>query len=140
MRIFVVMLGLLIAFSGSADELQQFDLTTLLIGNHKVAVQLADTDEKRAQGLMFQQTAEPGMLLLYQTPRPISLWMRNTVIPLDVAFIDANWRISAILPLQPLNETSVFSPGPVIAALEMPQGWFAAQNIQPGVLVQRTDD
>lgn len=113
-----------------------FSLQTLNIGNINIIVQVADTAEKRAQGLMFQQTANPGMLLLYQQPATISLWMRNTTMPLDVAFIGPDWTILHIEQLQPLDETSVAAKSAVIAALEMPQGWFAAKQIQPGTQVQ----
>ncbi|CAM3784729.1 DUF192 domain-containing protein [Rheinheimera salexigens] len=113
-----------------------FSLQTLNIGGITTVVQVADTAEKRAQGLMFQQTAKPGMLLLYQQPAAISLWMRNTTMPLDVAFIGPDWTIMHIEPLQPLDETTVAANSEVIAALEMPQGWFAAKQIQPGATVK----
>jgi uncharacterized membrane protein (UPF0127 family) len=58
--------------------------------------------------------------------------MRNTGIALDVAFIDANWQIHQIRPLEPFDETPVPSEIAVIAALEMPRGWFAARNLGVG--------
>lgn len=115
---------------------QVFSLQALNIGSINIVVQRADTPEKRAQGLMFQHSAKPGMLLLYQQPAPISLWMRNTTMPLDVAFIGPDWTILQIEHLQPLDETSVASHGVVIAALEMPQGWFAAKQVQVGTRVK----
>lgn len=124
-----------------AAPLQQFELVKLQLGDEKIiSVQLADTGAKRMQGLMFQQSADPGMLLLYATPQPMSLWMKNTTMPLDVAFIDPQWRISGISALQPLDETGVSSPGKVIAALEMPQGWFAEQGIKVGTKVKLTGE
>ncbi|MGI5308395.1 DUF192 domain-containing protein [Rheinheimera sp. WS51] len=111
---------------------QAFSLAAVNIGKRSFIVQLADSAQKRAQGLMFQKTANPGMLLLYKQPDFISLWMRNTTMPLDVAFIGPDWTILHIEQLQPLDETSISSNGKVIAALEMPQGWFAAKQIKPG--------
>jgi uncharacterized membrane protein (UPF0127 family) len=109
-----------------------FPLVKLQLEQQTIDVQLADTPELRAQGLMFQDSAEPGMLLLYSEPQHISLWMRNTGIALDVAFIDANWQIHQIRPLAPFDETPVPSEIPVIAALEMPSGWFAAHKLGVG--------
>lgn len=132
MKKWVFMLLLALSSCTAVTETSRFPLAQLQIAQRSVSVQLADTPELRAQGLMFQETAEPGMLLLYQTPQEISLWMRNTAMPLDVAFIDANWQIHHIRQLMPFDETPVPSEIPVIAALEMPQGWFAAHNIGPG--------
>jgi len=134
-RIFAISL-LLVVVSACADSLQQqwvnFPQATIQIADVKREVQLADTPELRERGLMFQQSAEPGMLLLYPEPRFISLWMRNTDLALDVAFIDPQWRIMAIKQLHPLDETPVSAPSAALAALEMPRGWFAERNIQVG--------
>lgn len=126
--------ALLLALSSCAavTETGRFPLAELQVEEQLIVVQLADTPELRAQGLMFQEKAEPGMLLLYQTPQEISLWMRNTGMPLDVAFINAEWQIDHIRRLEPFDETPVPSIIPVIAALEMPQGWFAVRNISSG--------
>lgn len=118
---------------------QMFSLQALNIGDLNVIVQVADTPEKRSQGLMFQQTAKPGMLLLYQQPNSLSLWMRNTTMPLDVAFIGPDWTIIQIEQLQPLDETPVAAISDVIAALEMPQGWFAEKQIGLGAAVKLLD-
>ena len=74
---FLVMLVLampLLACAVPADEREVFSLVPLQLGEHLIQVQLADTPQKRAQGLMFQQSADPGMFLLYSEPRKISLW------------------------------------------------------------------
>jgi uncharacterized protein len=118
---------------------QLFSLQTLNIGELNVVVQVADTPEKRSQGLMFQHTAKPGMLLLYQSPGSLSLWMRNTTMPLDVAFIGPDWTIIQIEQLQPLDETPVAAISDVIAALEMPQGWFKDKQIGIGAAVKLLD-
>lgn len=116
-----------------------FPLGRLQLAELTIEVQLAATPALRAQGLMFQETAEPGMLLLYSEPQHISLWMRNTSMPLDVAFIDANWSIHSIKPLAPFDETPVPSGTAVIAALEMPRGWFAANQLTVGTSVRLLD-
>jgi len=132
---FLVMLALampLLAWAVPADEREVFSLVPLQLGEQRIQVQLADTPQKRAQGLMFQQSADPGMLLLYSEPREIALWMLNTAMPLDVAYIDANWTIAELITLEPYDETPVPSKQPVIAALEMPRGWFAKYGVAVG--------
>ncbi|HAW92224.1 MAG: hypothetical protein CML22_07980 [Rheinheimera sp.] len=109
-----------------------FPTANILIAGMQRQVQLADTPALRERGLMFQQCADKGMLLLYPEPRLISLWMRNTDLALDVAFIDPQWRIMAIKQLHPLDETPVSAPSAALAALEMPRGWFAERNIEVG--------
>lgn len=116
-----------------------FPIKSLQIGTLTVPVQVAATPELRARGLMYQQSAEPGMLLLYSEPQQISLWMYNTRMPLDVAFIDANWRIHHIVQLIPFDETPVSSEIAVMAALEMPRGWFAAKQLGVGSVIRLLD-
>lgn len=123
---------LLLISCAAAPETQSFPLARLQLEKLTIEVQLAATPARRAQGLMFQQHAEPGMLLLYSEPQHISLWMRNTSMPLDVAFITNDWRIHAIRQLEPFDETIVPSEIAVIAALEMPRGWFAANQLAAG--------
>lgn len=132
MKKWLFSLQLVLSSCAAVPDSSGFPLVKLQLDQQVVAVQLADTPELRAQGLMFQDSAEPGMLLLYNTPQQISLWMRNTGIALDVAFIDANWQIHQIRPLEPFDETPVPSEIAVIAALEMPRGWFAARNLGVG--------
>lgn len=122
----------LLACAAQEGELEVFDLVPLQIGEVTIQVQLADTPEKRSQGLMFQQSAEPGMLLLYSQPTAVSLWMANTAMPLDVAYIGPDWTISELITLQPFDQTPVPSQQPVIAALELPRGWFARHSITVG--------
>ena len=134
-HIFAVVLSLFAVNACAQSEPIQrvtFPIADIQVADIKRQVQLADTPKLRALGLMFQQTAEPGMLLLYSEPRIISLWMLNTDLALDVAFIDQQWRIMTIKPLHPLDETSVLSPAAAIAALEMPRGWFSKNNIEVG--------
>ena len=130
----------LLACAKPVLQLEQFSLVPLQVGEQLIQVQLANTPEKRAQGLMFKQTAEPGMLLLYPEPRVISLWMAITSMPLDVAYIDANWTIAELITLEPYDETPVPAKQPVIAALEMPRGWFAQHGISVGQKVTLEKD
>lgn len=129
----VAVILLLISTNACAAPLSDpFPKADVQVAGVTIQVQLAATPALRARGLMFQKSADPGMLLLYPEPHMISLWMRNTDLHLDVAFIDADWRIIAIKPLLPLDETPVATPTAALAALEMPRGWFAERNIQVG--------
>lgn len=111
---------------------ETFALVQLQINGNNIEVQLADTVAKRSQGLMGQTPLKHGMLLLLQQPAEMVLWMKNTPEPLDVAFIDVNWRIVAIKSMQANTETLHPSGQVVRAALEMAPGWFAKSSIQVG--------
>lgn len=126
-----------VAQSSSTDELtiKQFELVTLRLGDRLLEVQLANNQARRSQGLMGQSPLHHGMLLLQDEVKPMVLWMKNTPEALDVAFIAPDWTISSIRQMQPYSETRHPSGSPVVAALEMPMGWFARQNINIGAKV-----
>jgi len=109
-----------------------FDVIPVKVGNVTTEAQLADTQPKRAHGLMYAESAEPGMLLIYPKPRVMNLWMRNTYIPLDVAFFKPNGTIIKITQMKPLSDVVHSSGKKVIGALEMPLGWFNQHNINVG--------
>jgi len=114
----------------------EFSLVPLQLGGYEIQVQLADTTEKRMQGLMGQQPLQHGLILLYQEPREISLWMKNTPSALDVAFIDENWVVRGITSMEPFTLETHSSATPAIAALEMPKGWYAAHQITVGTKIR----
>ena len=74
-----------------------------------------------------------GMLFLFKQPGKRSFWMRNTYIPLDIAYFDSQGTLLEVHPLYPHNENPVYSHSKeVLIAVEMNQGWFLSKNIQPG--------
>lgn len=104
-----------------------------------VEAEVADTDESRATGMMFRSSMgeNEGMLFVMDAVGPVSFWMKNTLIPLSIAYINATGVILEIHEMQPLNEESVESRFSTIAyALEMPGGWFQQQGIKPGASVK----
>lgn len=109
-------------------------LQRLTLGPRTIEVEVADTDIERQRGLMFRRRmdADQGMLFVFPETAPRHFWMRNTYLPLDLAYIDAEGRIVDILPLEPMDETLVPSSAPARWALEMHRGWFAAQGIRIG--------
>lgn len=114
-----------------------FEKEWIKVGHVAFETELALTPEQRARGLMYRDNAENGMLFLYEEERILSFWMRNTKVPLDIAYIKADWTIEPIQFLYPYDEKGKASQGPVIGALEMPQGWFKAQGLAAGTKIIR---
>jgi len=102
--------------------------------------ELAVTTEQRERGLMFRQELAPdgGMLFIYPADRELRFWMKNTSIPLSVAFLDHQGRILNMADMQPFDETLHRSAGPACCALEVNQGWFAKNGIQTGDRISYT--
>lgn len=104
-------------------------------GVHVFAVEIAANDEQRSRGLMFRKELPggTGMLFDFHTEQPVSFWMRNTYIPLDMIFIRADGRILRIAEnTEPLSEKLVASGGPVRAVLEVIAGTARSLGIAPG--------
>jgi len=104
-------------------------------GVHLFAVELATNDEERSRGLMFRKELPDGqgMLFDFVNVQPVSFWMRNTYIPLDMIFIRADGRILRIAEnTEPLSERMVPSGGPVRAVLEVIAGTARKLGIAPG--------
>lgn len=107
----------------------------LLIKNIKINVEIAGTAQERQKGLMFrtQLPENKGMLFIFPENEILSFWMRNTFIPLSIAFIDENGYIIQIEDMSPLDETTLHtSRKKARYALEMNQGWFRKNNIMAG--------
>ena len=100
----------------------------------EVEVEIATDDAERAQGLMERtELAEnAGMLFVYEEERQLSFWMKNTLIPLSIAYADSQGRIVDIQDMQPLDETPHPSAEPVRYALEVNQGFFEERGIRVG--------
>jgi uncharacterized membrane protein (UPF0127 family) len=124
-----------VAWLAHADPLVTFPLR---IKGHTIRAEVADTDETRRLGLMYR-TALPessGMLFVYERPGAHGMWMKNTLVPLSVAFLDADGRILNIEDMAPQTETVHSARGQALWALEMNQGWFAKRGIRPGDRVE----
>ncbi|MEM0923387.1 MAG: DUF192 domain-containing protein [Pseudomonadota bacterium] len=113
------------------------DRVELISGSREVGfdVELAITPEEQARGLMFRPSLarEAGMLFLMDPPRPAHFWMRNTMISLDLLFIDRSGRVVNIAAKAvPYSQTPLRSQGPVRAVLEINGGLAAELGIGPG--------
>lgn len=126
-----------LSYSVAAVEDIRFDKEWIKVGHLDLEVELALTTEQRARGLMYRDNVENGMLFVYDQARVLSFWMRNTKVPLDIAYIKADWTIEPVQLLYPYDEKGKKSQGPAIGALEMPQGWFKAQGLAAGTKIIR---
>lgn len=117
------------------SELPTIDL---YLGMHRLKAELAIDPRDRATGLMWRKSMpdNAGMLFVFQGHAIHCFWMRNTFIPLSIAFLRDDGSIVNIEDMQPLNDTSHCPTEPVRFALEVNQGWFAKRNIAPSMKVR----
>lgn len=103
-----------------------------------ITAEIADTPALRERGLMGRDSLPEnhGMLFVYADEQIRSFWMRNTPIPLDIAFIDGNGSIVNVATMQPNSDDSTLSEGAAMYALEMTAGWFEKNEIGVGARVQ----
>ncbi len=119
--------------TGKTNELNGRIILT--IKDQKIKVEVADTPEERALGLMFRQELDEntGMLFIFEQEGIYPFWMKFTQIPLSIAYIDNDNIIIDIIEMVPNQEEIRYSPSvPFIYALEMNQGWFAKNDINIG--------
>lgn len=108
----------------------QAKTTSIQIGDRRFILEIADTPGLRERGLMYRKTvpADGGMIFIFDEPQVLKFWMRNTVVPLDILFVDEGGQIVSIKQMQPLDETPVGSEEPAKYAIELNAG--AAQEVR----------
>jgi uncharacterized protein len=114
-------------------------ITVLQVGPKAMKAELAVTQEQREAGLMHRRELgeDEGMLFLYREPQQMMMYMKDTRIPLSIAFIDSAGVILEIRDMEPMDETPVMSASRQIRfALEANRGWFAKNGIAPGATVK----
>ncbi len=111
--------------------------TVLDVAGSKLIVEIADTTESRQQGLMNRKSMgeDEGMIFVFENESKLSFWMKNTQLPLSIAFIAADGTIRQIEDMEPESLAAVPSYRNVLYALEVNQGWFEAHGVGPGDVV-----
>jgi uncharacterized protein len=129
------LLALALTGQSFADPLLTYGLR---IKGHALRAELANDDESRRVGLMFRERLADtsGMLFVYESEGRHAMWMKNTLIPLSVAFVDRHGQIINIEDMQPQTEDAHSARGPAAYALEVNQGWFKKRGIKPGDRVE----
>ena len=129
---------MIISVGSACAQQPALPTTKLSAGIHVIQAEVASTTATRSQGLMLRKSMAEGagMLFLFDQPAGHCMWMKNTLIPLSVAFIDERGQIVNIADMQPLDETTHCASRPVRYALEMNQGWFNKRGIVAGTPIQ----
>lgn len=112
-------------------------LLELSAGIHRIQVEVVNTPAKRAEGLMFRKSLQTnyGMLFVFDLTAQHCMWMRNTLIPLSVAFIDVQGRIINIEEMLPQTENNHCAKKPAKFAMEMAAGWFKSRGLGAGMVL-----
>lgn len=123
-----------LALQGMPTAPQKLPTTQLGIGMHVIKAEVAQTPREHAIGLMWrtEMGANEGMLFIFPQATKQCFWMKNTLIPLSIAFVDDDGKIVNIDEMQPQTEGTHCSAQPVRYVLEMNKGWFAKRHIQAG--------
>lgn len=129
-----IILAVLLVLSAAAASAQQLPMVELTAGFHRIEAEVAANNAARMQGLMQRKSMPPqrGMLFVFDHDAQHCMWMKNTFLPLSVAFLDAQGRILNIEDMQPQTEDNHCAVQPARYALEMNVGWFAQRGIRRG--------
>ena len=129
---------LFIVFFSSCSGLEKFDKQEITIesrgGEVLVTAEIARSSAQREQGLMYRKELKDGrgMLFVFERDQVLAFWMKNTLVPLSIAYIAHDGRILEIHDMEPGNLNAVVSNRSARYALEVPQGWFAREGIEVG--------
>jgi hypothetical protein len=122
-----------LSWAANAQEVA-FKTSQVKVGPHALKVELALSEEQREHGLMFRKALgrDDGMVFVFDEPAYQSMWMKNTLIPLSVAFLDGDGRILNVLDMQPQTLDTHTSAGPARYAIETNIGWFERNKVKAG--------
>jgi len=111
-----------------------FKTSQVKVAGHPLKVELAIEEPQRLQGLMYRKALgkEDGMLFIFDEPGYHSIWMKNTLIPLSVAFVDKDGVILNIADMEPQTLDSHMAAGPAVYAIETNRGWYADKKVKAG--------
>jgi uncharacterized membrane protein (UPF0127 family) len=110
----------------------------LTVKEKKIKAEVARTEDEKSRGLMFREKLGPdeGMLFIYGREELLSFWMKNTPLPLSIAFLDRNGRIVDLQDMEPFNLRTHTSARPAKYALEMNRNWFQKNGVKVGDVVR----
>ena len=119
-----------------------FDRAEIKVKGKAITVEVANTPDKIARGLMYRKSLprEEGMLFVHPVEQILSFWMKNTHIPLDIAFIQDDGTIAQIERMEPFSRRSHVSGERARFGLEMNWGWFEANGVKVGDRVEIPED
>lgn len=128
----------LLAATSPVGAQEQLPLTDLTLGMYRIEAEVAATDSSRQFGLMQRKSmpTNHGMLFVFPMPWKHCMWMRNTLLPLSVAFLDDKGSIINIEDMQPLTENNHCAAREARYALEMNLGWFKSRGFGPGTVIE----
>lgn len=134
LRMLVALAGSLAVTSAGYAQQTGLPVIALNAGIHVIQAEVANTATTRSTGMMFRKSldANRGMLFVFEVVAPHCMWMRNTFVPLSVAFLDDEGKILNIADMTPHDETSHCASGSARYALEMNRGWFAGKGVKAG--------
>jgi uncharacterized protein len=126
------------AAATAQDGPQKLPAITLTAGMHLIQAEVAQNPEQRGIGLMHRPKmgANEGMLFVFESATQQCFWMKNTLLPLSIAFLDTDGSVVNIEDMAPQTLNGHCSSKPVRFALEMNQGWFSKRGVKPGSRIQ----
>ncbi len=127
------------------DLNSEYKSTRLKLGKVEITAYIADTDKRRADGLMFVKSLAPdtGMIFVFEEEMPRGFWMKNTILPLSIGYFDRGGVLFEVIEMKPASSLMELKPPtyeskrPAMFALEMPKGWFKKRSIPIGAKLQR---
>src|SRR3989339_281600 len=133
LRTVLLALSLIVPMPAWAQQ-PQLPLLELFAGMHRIEAEVAATPESRQTGMMLRTVMAPqrGMLFVFPEAGNQCMWMRNTLLPLSVAFLDEKGRIINVEDMQPKTDANHCSAKPARYALEMNLGWFRSRGLGAG--------
>lgn len=143
LKLITIIYIVIFSFSNSMGEPKsapKFSKQEIQVGKIKLKVEIADTPEKSAYGLMYRKSLgeNEGMLFIFNESKPLSFWMKNTFVDLSIGYFDENKKLIEVLDMKAASSElqthfeSYQSTNPAQYALEMRLGWFKKNQIKVG--------
>lgn len=137
--VFILAAALLLPACPGRTSEAGLPIVKLDVGGHTVRAEVARTVAEQSRGLMYRRELgkDAGMIFVYEQPRVLSFWMKNTFVPLTIAWIDSTGTIVGLADMVPQDEHPHRSPRAASYALEMRRGWFAERGVSVGDKVRQ---